>query len=72
MVEIFKTNINNTFDALKVKEILLKEFPQAIISFDLQDCDKIFRTEGNRVPASRVVQIIKHEGFYCEVLEEKV
>ncbi|HKC67888.1 MAG TPA: hypothetical protein VKG26_06630 [Bacteroidia bacterium] len=72
MVEIFKTNVNNTFDALKIKEFLLKEFPQADISFNLQDSNKILRTEGNQIPASRVVQIIKHEGFYCEVIEQKI
>ena len=71
MVEIFKTNITNYFDALKLKEILLKEFPKATFHFDLQDSNKTLRTEGNQVPPSRVIQIIKHEGFYCQLVEEK-
>jgi uncharacterized protein YcgL (UPF0745 family) len=71
MVEIFKTNITNYFDALKLKEILLKEFPKATISFNLQNADKTLRTEGNNIPPSRVIQLIKHEGFYCQLLEEE-
>jgi len=70
MVEVFKTNVQHHYDAIKLKELLLKEFPGASINFDLEDCDKILRTEGKSVPASRVIKIIKMEGYYCEILEE--
>ena len=69
-VEVFKTNVTDSFDAIKLKTILLKEFPHSKINFDLQDCDKILRIEGSQIPVSRVIQIIKHEGFHCQLLEE--
>lgn len=72
MVEFFKTNIQHHFDAIKIKGLLSKEFPSAIFTFDLLSKDKLLRAEGKNIPASRVVQIIKHEGFYCEVVETKI
>jgi hypothetical protein len=70
MVEVFKTNVQSHYDAITLKEILLKEFPDVQINFDLDDCDKILRAEGNNVPAISVIQIVKTKGFYCEILEE--
>jgi hypothetical protein len=70
MVEVFKTNVQSHYDAITLKEILLKEFPDVQMNFDLEDCDKILRVEGISIPASNVIQIIKMEGFYCEILEE--
>ena len=71
MIEIFKTNVAHHFDAIRLKELLSKEFPKASFHFDLMHSDKLLRVEGTNVPASRVAHIIKHEGFYCEMLEIK-
>lgn len=72
MIEVYKTNIKHHYDAIRLKELLLKEFPRATFHFDLLHADKLLRVEGTNVPASRVVQIIKHEGFYCAVVETKI
>jgi hypothetical protein len=72
MIEFFKTNIVHHFDAIKIKELLAKEFPKATFQFDLLNKDHLLRVEGTQVPVSRVVQIIKHEGFYCEVIETRI
>jgi hypothetical protein len=69
MVEVFKTNIQSHFDAIILKGILFKEFPDVHISFDLEDCDKILRTEGKNIPVGRVIQLVEFHGFYCQVLE---
>jgi hypothetical protein len=69
MVEVFKTNVQSHFDSIKLKEILFKEFPEMQINFDLEDCDRILRTEGKNIPVSRVVQLVEFHGYYCEVLE---
>ncbi len=69
MAELFKTNVQQHFDAIRLKELLVAEFPKATFRFDLQHKDKLLRVEGWNVPASRIVQILKHEGFYCEVVE---
>lgn len=72
MVEFFKTNIQHHFDSIQLKALLATEFPKAIFHFDLNHPNKLLRVEGERVPASRVVQIIKHQGFYCEIIETKL
>jgi uncharacterized protein YcgL (UPF0745 family) len=72
MVQVFRTNVSHHFDAIRLKELLAKEFPKAIFLFDLLDKDKLLRVEGYSVPVSRVVQVIKHQGFYCEVVETKI
>lgn len=72
MIQLFKTNVSHHFDAIRIKELLSKEFPRAVFLFDMLHKDKLLRVEGNSVPASRVVQIIKHENFYCEVVETKI
>jgi hypothetical protein len=72
MVQVFKTNVSHHFDAIRLKELLSREFPKATFLFDLLHKDKLLRVEGNNVPASRVVQIIKYENFYCEALETKI
>jgi hypothetical protein len=71
MVELFKTNITHHFDAIKVKELLQKEFPECTFHFDLSDKDKLLRVEGKNIQRSRVVLIIKYEGFYCEAVDAK-
>ena len=70
MVEVFKTNVQSHLDAIKLKEILFKKFPGMQVHFDLEDCDKILRTEGKNILVSRVVQLVKLQGYYCELLEE--
>ena len=69
MVEVFKTNIQSVNAAIGLKKILSKEFPDIQINFDLDDCDKILRIEGNSIPAYSVIEIVKMEGFHCEILE---
>jgi hypothetical protein len=55
MVEVFKTNIQCVKAAIVLKEILSKELPDIQINFDLDDCDKILRTEGEIVPVNNVI-----------------
>lgn len=68
MTQFFKTNIRHHLDAIKMKEILLKEFPATEISFNLEADKKTLRIEGKNVPYSRVIQSVKMEGFYCELI----
>ena len=71
MIEIFKTNVTHHFDAIRLKELLVKEFPKASFHFDVSHNDKLLRVEGKNVPTSRVAHIIKQEGYYCELTEMK-
>jgi len=49
MVEVFKTNVRNTREAKRVIQKLAEEFPKHKINFDLSDCDRILRIQGNDI-----------------------
>jgi hypothetical protein len=69
MVEVFKTDIRE----LGISEIVLRKlhehFPKYEVNFDLEDCDRILRVEGNNVRPGEVIRILTDNGYYCEVLE---
>ena len=67
-VEVFKTNVSDTEAADLIRKNLLLVFPECKINFDLQDCDKILRIEGNQVLPATVKDLVKSSGFHCEVL----
>jgi len=49
--------------------ILSEAFPSFKINFDLSDCDKVLRVEGEDVTAQRIMILVKQQGFTCEVLD---
>jgi len=49
--------------------ILSETFPSLKINFDLSDCDKILRVEGDNIMPLRVMVLLKERGFLCEVLD---
>ena len=69
MIEVFRTNIKSTSDAHNLIEMLDQLFPGSRINFDLHDCDKILRVEGNEFSVDTVVSLLSKKGFHCEVLE---
>ena len=69
MVEVFKTNITKYKSAKDVRQELLRLYPNSIIDFDLDDCDKILRVENCLVKPKFVVQILINKGFECDLLE---
>jgi hypothetical protein len=69
IVEVFKTNVWEDELAKHLIVKLLDHFPQHKINFDLQDCDKILRVEGEQVSSKRVIEVINTNGYECEVLQ---
>lgn len=67
-VEVFKTNVSDSAAADLIRKKLQLAFPECKINFDLQDCDKILRIEGNQVLPATVTDLVKSSGFHCEVL----
>ncbi|XCF04796.1 hypothetical protein ABI125_08645 [Tamlana crocina] len=47
IVEIFKTDVNSEPLANEIVCGLNKLYPDCLISFDLEDCDKVLRIESN-------------------------
>ena len=68
MVEVFKTNVRHKRQARKLLDILSAQFPLFNINFDLEDCDKILRVEGENIPQDKIVKLVSENGYQCDVL----
>jgi hypothetical protein len=69
MVEVFKTNVHRKNDAIRLLAVLLEEFPWYKINFDLEDCDKILRVEGERLSSEKIIRILNATGHECHVID---
>ena len=69
MVEVFKTNVQKKAQSKMLLCILSEAFPSFRINFDLSDCDKVLRVEGDNIEAVRIMILVKKHGFACEVLD---
>lgn len=69
MVEVFKTNVQKKTHSKRLLCMLSEAFPSSKINFDLSDCDKVLRVEGDNIEALRIMILVKEYGFTCEILE---
>ena len=69
MVEVFKTNVQKKTQSKMLLYILSEAFPSFKINFDLSDCDKVLRVEGDNMEALRIMILVKENGFGCEILD---
>ena len=69
MIEVFKTNVEEVCYAKNVIALLLHHFPGSKINFDMHDCDKILRVEGENFAAEKVISLVVESGFRCNVLK---
>ena len=69
MVEAFKTNVQKKAQSKMLLSILSEAFPLFKINFDLSDCDKVLRVEGDNMEALRIMRLVKEYGFKCEILD---
>ena len=65
MVEVFKTNVQKKTQSKMLLRILSEAFPSFKINFDLSDCDKVLRVEGDNTEALRIMMLVKEYGFNC-------
>ncbi|MEC5145562.1 hypothetical protein [Chitinophaga sp. 212800010-3] len=70
MVEVFKTNVQRSSAAKEIISVLLRNFPGSKINFDLDDCDKVLRVEGEDFQPGKIMMIVNENGFQCQVMEE--
>ncbi|HJS53492.1 MAG TPA: hypothetical protein VJ765_03080 [Chitinophagaceae bacterium] len=68
MVEIFKTNVQDSLHAEQIAAMLNHYFPSFMINFDLHDCDKILRIKGEAIPIDEIERLVSANGFQCSVL----
>ncbi len=69
MVEVFKTNVQEAAHAAHLIALLLQHFPDSKVNFDLDDCDRVLRIEGENFIKGKVTMIVKENGFSCKVLQ---
>ncbi|MDB4924569.1 hypothetical protein [Mucilaginibacter sp.] len=69
MVEVFKTNVQKKAQSKMLLCVLSEAFPLFKINFDLEDCDKVLRVDGDNIEALNVMILVKQHGFKCEVLD---
>ncbi|MBA2498673.1 MAG: hypothetical protein H0V30_03005 [Chitinophagaceae bacterium] len=69
MVEVFKTNVNDAELAQQLIHKLLNYFSFFRVNFDLDDCDKILRVEGETILPEKVIELVLDHGCFCQVLD---
>lgn len=69
MVEVFKTNVQEFEEAQNLVALLRQHFPDSKVNFDLDDCDKVLRVEGNDLRIEKVMTLIMEKGFLCKELD---
>lgn len=68
MVEVFKTNVEQTEQSQLLISQIICHIPDGKINFDLEDCDKILRVEAESIPNQTIVELLNQNGFHAEVL----
>lgn len=69
MVEIFKTNVEETSESILLLQKLSGHFPTCKINFDLNDWDRILRVQGEDISVEKIIQVMNKENYQCIVLE---
>ncbi|RYE25575.1 MAG: hypothetical protein EOP51_03645 [Sphingobacteriales bacterium] len=69
MVEVFKTNVQEQVHAADLVTLFHRRFPGNRINFDLEDCDRILRIEGDVFCSDTIKALMNEQGFQCAVLE---
>jgi hypothetical protein len=69
MVEVFKTNVRKIREAKLIIQKLAEEFPEHKINFDLSDCDRILRIQGENILENKIISIVAALNYQCEILE---
>lgn len=68
-VLVFKTNIVERGIADSLIQRISSIYPKALINFDLEDCDRVLRVEGNGINANAIIKTLQELGFECIELE---
>ncbi|WKL49539.1 hypothetical protein Q1W71_07035 [Flavobacterium pectinovorum] len=68
MIEVFKTNVQEIEQSKMIVMKLLEHFPNSIINFDLEDCDKILRVHAASISNHGIIELLNSYGYHCEPL----
>jgi len=68
MVEVFKTDVEQTEQSELLISQIICHVPNGKINFDLEDCDRILRVEAERISNETIIGLLNQNGFHAEVL----
>lgn len=69
MIGIFKTNIGTYRERNLIVDAICNNFDVASCHVDIEDCDKVLRIVDLKVDERSIINFVRQQGFYCEVLE---
>ena len=71
MIEVFKTDVEDSTSAVELLDHINANFPTYQVNFDLNDCDRILRIKNatGAVEAGRVLNLLTKLGHKAERLE---
>lgn len=70
MILVFKTNVLDTNDVLRLSPLLDESLKQCKWNFDLDDRDKILRIDASGYITHEVTELLEANGFRCEELTD--
>lgn len=68
MIEVFKTDVQEPGAANLLIAKLILLFPGSKVNFDLEDCDRVLRVEGEGICCEKIAALLQSGGYSCEVL----
>jgi len=68
MIEIFKTDVQQPGTANLLISKLMLLFPGSRINFDLDDCDRVLRVEGQNICCEKIRALLRSSGYSCQEL----
>jgi len=68
MVEVFKTDVEQTEQSEMLINQIICHIPNSQINFDLEDCDRILRVEAESISSQTIIELLNQNGFHAEVL----
>ena len=68
MVEIFKTNVKRIDEAKRLIRRIEQHFPNYKTNFDLSDCDKILRVQGENILVKELTEFLILSKLRVEIL----
>ena len=69
MIEVFKTDVQSAEQSKPLIRKLKNNIPRGCINFDLEDCDKVLRVEGDGFSVEAVIKLLHKNGHHCEILD---
>lgn len=74
MIEVFKTNVEDSCHADVLIEQIHKTFNNLNANFDLDDCDKILRVECKMsgIEPSLLINLLNEFGYEAEILPDEI